>query len=133
MTTVQSVSAASSSAASSTNNASAAAMDYQAFLRLLIAQLKNQDPTKPMDSTEFVAQLATFSQVEQSIAANTKLDSLLTSSALSLAESLIGRSVTSADGETTGTVASVKITSEGPVATLADGNTMPLGAGLEIY
>jgi len=133
MTTVQSVSAASSSATSSTNNASAAAMDYQAFLRLLIAQLKNQDPTKPMESTEFVAQLATFSQVEQSIAANTKLDSLLTSSALSLAESLIGRTVTSADGGTTGTVASVKITTEGPIATLADGKTVPLGAGLVIH
>jgi flagellar basal-body rod modification protein FlgD len=133
MTTVQSVSAANGSAISSTNNASAAAMDYQAFLRLLIAQLKNQDPTKPMDSTEFVAQLATFSQVEQSIAANTKLDSLLTSSALSLAESLIGRTVTSADGATTGTVASVKITSQGPIATLADGKTIPLGAGLVVH
>ncbi len=130
MTTVQSVSTLGNTATAS--KSSAAAMDYQAFLRLLIAQLKNQDPTKPMESTEFVAQLATFSQVEQTIAANTKLDSLLTSSALSLAEGLIGRTVTTPDGTITGTVASVKITSEGPIATLQNGATVALGAGVVI-
>ncbi len=80
-------------------------MDYNAFLKLLIAQLKNQDPTKPMDSTQFVAQLATFSQVEQSIATNSKLDALLTASALSMADGVIGRTITSADGTTSGIVA----------------------------
>jgi flagellar basal-body rod modification protein FlgD len=131
MTTVQPVSTSTAQGASATA-ASASAMDYNAFLRLLIAQLKNQDPTKPMDSTEFVAQLATFSQVEQSIAANTKLDSLLTSSALSLADAVIGRVVTSPDGATSGTVASVKITSEGPIATLHGGAIVALGAGVVI-
>ncbi len=107
-------------------------LDYNAFLKLLIAQLKNQDPTKPMDSTQFVAQLATFSQVEQSIAANNKLDSLLTASALSLADSVIGRTVTSADGEVSGMVASVSITGDGPVATLENGDQVALGAGVTI-
>jgi flagellar basal-body rod modification protein FlgD len=36
------------------------------FLNLLVAQLKNQDPLKPMDSSSFVAELAQFSQLEQS-------------------------------------------------------------------
>jgi flagellar basal-body rod modification protein FlgD len=107
-------------------------MDYNAFLKLLIAQLKNQDPTKPMDSTEFVAQLATFSQVEQSISANSKLDSLLTASGLSIADSVIGRTVTSPDGTVSGTVVSVKITRDGPVATLANGTTLALSAGIEV-
>ena len=35
-------------------------LDYSAFLRLLIAEMKNQDPTKPMDSAQYVAQLASF-------------------------------------------------------------------------
>ncbi|TJW73270.1 MAG: flagellar hook assembly protein FlgD, partial [Mesorhizobium sp.] len=97
------------------------AVDYQSFLKLLIAEMKNQDPTKPMDSTQYVAQLATFSQVEQSVQTNTKLDQIMQSSALSQADALIGRSITSADGKTTGIVASVKLASSGLIAVLKDG------------
>lgn len=127
------VSPVSSATGSPTGTSSVAgpSLDYNAFLKLLIAQLKNQDPTKPTDSTEFVAQLATFSQVEQNIAANQKLDSLLTSSALSLADSVIGRTITTSDG-VTGVVASVKIYSDGPVATLTDGKQVRLSAGVSI-
>jgi flagellar basal-body rod modification protein FlgD len=129
MTTVSAVSSntTTSNAATATAN-----LDYNSFLKLLIAQLKNQDPTKPMDSTAFVSQLASFSQVEQSVNTNTKLDSLLTSSALSLADAVIGRTVTSPDGTTSGIVASVKITSDGPVATLTDGRTLSLTSGIVI-
>ena len=129
MTTVSAVSSntTTSNAATATAN-----LDYNSFLKLLIAQLKNQDPTKPMDSTAFVSQLASFSQVEQSVNTNTKLDSLLTSSALSLADAVIGRTVTSADGTTSGIVTSVKITSDGPVATLTDGRTLSLTSGIVI-
>ena len=51
----------------STAQSSPSDLDYNSFLKLLIAQLQNQDPSQPMDSTAFVAQLASFSQVEQSI------------------------------------------------------------------
>jgi len=56
---------------------SALASDFETFLRLLTTQLQNQDPSKPLDSTEFVAQLASFSAVEQQINTNTKLDELI--------------------------------------------------------
>ncbi|MDX8454229.1 flagellar hook assembly protein FlgD [Mesorhizobium sp. VK9D] len=108
------------------------AVDYQSFLKLLIAEMKNQDPTKPMDSTQYVAQLATFSQVEQSVQTNTKLDQIMQSSALSQADALIGRSITSADGKTTGTVASVTLSSSGLIAVLQDGTQVPVGAGVSI-
>jgi flagellar basal-body rod modification protein FlgD len=108
------------------------AVDYQSFLKLLIAEMKNQDPTKPMDSTQYVAQLATFSQVEQSVQTNTKLDQIMQSSALSQADALIGRSMTSADGKTTGTVASVTLSSSGLIAVLQDGTQVPVGAGVSI-
>jgi len=130
MTSVSAITATSPQPSGATS--SVGDLDYKAFLRLLIAQLKNQDPTKPMDSTQFVAQLATFAQVEQSITANAKLDSLITASALSLADAVIGRTVTSADGAVSGTVASVRIMADGPIATLVTGETVPLVAGVAI-
>lgn len=52
-------------------------MGKDAFLKLLVAQLKNQDPLKPQDNSEFVAQLATFSNVEQGMAMNSRLDQMM--------------------------------------------------------
>ena len=115
-----------------TQKTSKTAVDYQSFLKLLIAEMKNQDPTKPMDSTQYVAQLATVSQVEQSVQTNTKLDQIMQSSALSQADALIGRSITSADGKTTGVVASVKLASNGLIAVLQNGTEVPVGAGVSI-
>ena len=51
--------------------------DLDAFLQLLTAQVENQDPLEPLDSTEFVSQLAQLSQVEQSITMNQNLESIL--------------------------------------------------------
>ncbi len=48
--------------------------DFQTFLKLLTAQMRNQDPLEPLDATQFVAQLASFSSVEQQIETNAKLD-----------------------------------------------------------
>ncbi|BAU89313.1 flagellar basal body rod modification protein [Methylorubrum populi] len=110
----------------------AAKMNADTFLQLLMAQLQNQDPTKPMDSTEYVGQLATFSQVEQATKTNQKLDSLLTSSFLNQADAIIGRTLTSADGLTTGTVQSVRVTGDGVVAKLTDGREMLLASGISI-
>lgn len=53
--------------------ATSAATDFETFLNLLTAQMKNQDPLKPLDSTAFVAQLASFSSVEQQIRTNDSL------------------------------------------------------------
>lgn len=129
-TSTQNTSTSSTSTSGSTSSAST--LDYNAFLKLLTAQMKYQDPTKPMDSTEFVAQLANFSNVEQGMKMNTKLDSLLTASALSQAEGLIGRTVTSSDGTTSGEVASIRIITGGAVAVLKTGKEVPLSAGVSI-
>lgn len=124
-----------SSVTSSTGTASqspAAKVDYQTFLKLLVAEMKNQDPTNPMKSSEYVAQLATFSQVEQSIQTNSKLDQLLQGSLLSQAESIIGRTITSYDGTVSGTVASVRVFSDGIVAILDGGTEVVIEPGVKI-
>jgi len=53
-----------------------ATLDKTAFLKLLVEQLKNQDPLQPQDDTQFVAQLAQFSTLEQSMQTNTALSTL---------------------------------------------------------
>src|SRR5579864_9548824 len=70
--------------------------NFSTFLTLLTTQLKNQDPTSPMDSNEFTQQLVEFSQVEQQINTNTNLNTLITqgqSQIGSYATSYLGKSV----------------------------------------
>lgn len=122
----------STTSSSSTSTGSKTSVDYESFLKLLVAELKNQDPTKPMESTDFVAQLATFSQVEQTIQTNSKLDQILVANSLTQAESLIGREITTSDGETSGVVQQVKINSDGIIAMLEDGTEVAVGDGLTI-
>ncbi len=116
----------------SSTAAASASLNYDSFLKLLVAQMKNQDPTEPMDSTQQIAQLATFSQVEQTIKTNTNLESLLQRTSLSEANAVIGKTVTSADGKTTGIVKEVTLYSDGIVATLDTGKTLVIGPGVKI-
>lgn len=112
--------------------ASKSTADYNSFLKLLVAEMKNQDPTKPMDSTQYVAQLAQFSQVEQSVQINSRLDQILQGSALAQADALIGRTVTSQDGKTSGVVAEVRLFKDGVVAVLTDGKSVVINPGVSI-
>jgi len=107
-------------------------VDYDAFLKLLVAEMKNQDPTSPMESTEYIAQLAAFSQVEQSVQINAKLDNILQASALTQATAMIGKEISSADGETKGLVKEVKLYSDGVVAVLATGEKILIEPGIEV-
>jgi len=52
--------------------------DFETFLKMLTAQIKNQDPLKPMDSSEFATQLATFSSLEQQVLTNDRLKQIST-------------------------------------------------------
>jgi flagellar basal-body rod modification protein FlgD len=66
-----------SAAALSSALGSNPAMGRDAFLKLLVAQLKNQDPLKPQDNSAFVAELAQFSSLEQSMGVNDKLNQMM--------------------------------------------------------
>lgn len=121
-----------STSSSSSQAAAKASLDYDSFLTLLIAQMKNQDPTEPMDATEQIAQLATFSQVEQSIQTNSNLETLITGNALTNASSYIGKTITSADEKTSGVIASVRVYSDTMVATTTEGKDIPITVGVRV-
>jgi flagellar basal-body rod modification protein FlgD len=128
---------ATSATSSTTTSATDAALrrntlDHEAFLTLFVKELQTQDPTNPADSKDFIAQLASFSNVEQSIKINAKLNELMTLSVLSQANDLIGRTITSADSKTSGVVDSLRATSNGAVAVLKDGNEVTLGEGVKV-
>ena len=67
-------------------------LDKDAFLRLLVTQLANQDPTNPMDDRDFMAQMAQFSALEQMINMTTQLERMAVTNQ-TLAVSYIGRVV----------------------------------------
>ena len=69
------------------------------FLKLLITQLQNQDPTSPMENTEFIAQMAQFSSLEQMTNMSTEFTKLANMLNSGEAVSLLGKSVEVASGE----------------------------------
>lgn len=71
-----STTSASAAATESAISTSAISEDFDTFLQLLTAQVRNQDPLAPMDSTQFVEQLATFSSLEQQVETNQTLESI---------------------------------------------------------
>jgi flagellar basal-body rod modification protein FlgD len=96
-----------------------------AFLKLLVAQLKYQDPSNPMDNSEFLAQTAQFTTVEKLTDLATVEQNLLNAQLQLGASNLIGKTVTYADKDgkaQTGVVTSAKFFTGGP-PTLHVGDT----------
>jgi flagellar basal-body rod modification protein FlgD len=124
-----------SKSSNTTTTTSSTGVDYNTFLQLLIAEMKNQDPTNPMDTSQYMSQFAQLSSVEQAMQTNTKLDALLSSQSLSQANGLIGKTVSFTDStgaSFSGKVASVSINSDGSIATLENGTKVAIGPGLTI-
>ncbi|RLK53652.1 flagellar hook assembly protein FlgD [Actinokineospora cianjurensis] len=95
-------------ASGSTKGSPLTSLDSQAFLKLLVAQLRYQDPSSPADPTAFMTQTATLTQVEKLSSLAESQTSMLTSTLSAQASALVGKSVsykTKVDGDTlTGTV-----------------------------
>jgi flagellar basal-body rod modification protein FlgD len=100
-TPISSVSAGAAAASAAGAAQKSLAGNFDTFLTLLTAQLRNQDPLSPMDSNEFTQQLVQFSQVEQQINSNKNLETLvgLTRARSGLdAMSYLGKTLTLTDG-----------------------------------
>ena len=119
-TSTASTSTTGTSGTSSKNGSSvgaAAGMGKDDFMKLLIAQLQNQDPMKPMDDKEFITQLAQFSSLEAIDKMTTAMEEMAGSQLLAQAATLIGKQVTAKlpDGSTvTGAVTQVQMVDHKP-------------------
>lgn len=71
---------ASDAVASANTPTAALSSDFETFLKMLTAQMRNQDPLNPVEATDFAVQLATFSSVEQQVLTNTLLERLISQS-----------------------------------------------------
>jgi flagellar basal-body rod modification protein FlgD len=108
------------------------APDYQSFLKLLVEQMKSQDPTNPTSSTEMLSQLASFSAVEQQTATNAKLAAISESLAILQSSTLVGMRATTADRQVSEKIQAVYWQDGTPIAVLADGRNLTITSDLTL-
>ena len=127
---------------SSFTQATNQSLDKSAFMKLLVSQLENQDPLSPVTNEDFVAQLATFSSLEQLEGLNQNVVAMIALnqsnallSQLTQSSALIGKEVTwqgfDSEEEHSGRVESVKIL-DGLAVLRIDGQDVPLAAVIEV-
>jgi flagellar basal-body rod modification protein FlgD len=131
MTAIAGMGATTKTDASTAATSAMGSMGPDAFMKLLVAQMKYQNPFSPSDPTAMLSQVATYSQVEML----QKLSSTASSSAAmqqaNMAADVIGKSVTAtgADGkDVVGVVTSTRFTADGPVLVLDSSIEVPLAA-----
>ena len=113
-------------------NLGSQSLDKNAFLRLLMAQLQNQDPLSPVDNKDFLAQQAQLTQVEK---LDTLVQAVTTGNNLSQISGLVGKRVdikTSAGQTITGLVASGSV-SDGRAALDVGGVSYPIDQITKVY
>jgi len=111
----------SSSSTSNITQLSEQELGKEDFLKLLVAQMQNQDPTNPVDNKDLILQMSQFSTLEATQNLNNNMTDFIKASNLSTATSMIGKQVTyldSSSGRITGTVQQVNSYSDGYTLTV---------------
>lgn len=95
-------------------------LGLQDFMKILLTQLTYQDPMKPMDNKDFMAQIAQFTTLEQTQQLNEKTATLITNQAALQSVGLIGRTVdfTSGSNSLTGSVVALSLSGSSPQLTI---------------
>lgn len=124
----QTAGASGSATANSSNG-----LDKDAFMKLLVAQLRYQDPMNPANGQEYLAQAAQFAQVERLEEIAKSQAEAIAYQQILLSSSLVGRHITAAEGDGTveGVVSGVKFESGAPVLVVGD-RQVPVGAVSEV-
>ncbi|HWH82091.1 MAG TPA: flagellar hook capping FlgD N-terminal domain-containing protein [Burkholderiaceae bacterium] len=111
-----------------TSTTSQSSLGQEDFLKILTTQLNYQDPLKPMDNQQFMAQMAQFASLEQTRAMNDNIETLLTIQSATQSVGLLGRTVeVSTDSDTAvGEVTSLRFSNGQPLLTVktAAGQTL---------
>jgi len=104
----------------SSTTSTQASLGQEDFLKILTTQLNFQDPLKPLDNQQFMAQMAQFAALEQSRALNGNVETLLSIQSAAQSVGLLGRNVevTTEDGSVVGEVTSLRFTNGQPLATV---------------
>lgn len=132
-TPVTSTTDTTTAATAGASNASAAdGLSAGDFLKLLTTELQNQDPTKPVDDTQSVAQLAQFSALSATEELNSSFQAFQSNFAVLQSASLVGKQVTvdttagNSASSLTGTISSVSVQNGQPYFTLTDAGGNPV-------
>ena len=133
MTTTTSATAGAAAPSIQTNGTSKANQEYNSelFMKLLVTQLSNQDPSSPMDSSQMVAQTAQLASMEQLTSLNKTTTSNYQAQMQSTATSMLGRSVSWTDSNgtaQTGKVSSIAFSSTGAPQLTIGSSTVALTA-----
>ena len=117
--TITSASSVASGGSSQVNN-----LNMQDFLKVLLTQLTYQDPLKPMDNQQFMAQIAQFTALGQTQQMNSNIETLVSNQASFQSVGLIGRTddITTSSGTVTGTVSALSLSGTSPLLTINAGS-----------
>ena len=113
-------------------------MGQTEFLNLLVTQMRNQDPLKPVSDTEFIAQMAQFTSLEQSKEMSADVQKLRQSYALTQGTGLLGKEVKVATGEnenlvfTKGIVTDLEVNKDGDVSLILNNQAFALDSVIAV-
>ena len=120
-------------AATSNANTQAASINQQDFLQILLTQLTAQDPLKPMDNTQFVAQLAQFSQLEQTQEISASVTNAIAIQTSTQTVGLLGKYVSvtpsGSSAATIGQVTAIDYSGSAPLLTIQPVNSSGASSG----
>ena len=104
----------------SSSSLQASSLTQQDFLKILLTQLTYQDPMKPLDNKEFMAQMAQFTSLEQTQQLNNKIEILIGNQSALQSVGLIGRTVdiTTSTGSVTGSISALSLAGDSPLITV---------------